>query len=405
MHTLPSLAQLVANILAADDTYLSGVDLLEHLHNGHLVELTEPVELNEKPTTLQHALLDVAEVGVFRGNFFEKSTAERLLAFDPLSFQRRLPDGNLWLWEQLHGWADVADRARLGFGAMADGFMATAIASLPGELLTGTSAEEAFGSALRLGFRETTKQFVQSPSDWLRRNNRGGLWLKNADGAWAWNEALANGVDPRGVGRKGEPLWRELLPRSSSTPPVRGSLRAGIEDWVKARLVAGDIDALMSDYRKKIAMARCFNFSGRDSWIELSQEERLNYLRSLPAESAGWVHDGAPFWAKGLRLKSTKPFAFVQTLARNPAWAAQLQPMGELVVWLFSAGTDKAPKLPTSGGPGGALEAWETIEPNFTDLLAHALNTKPAELAALISHQALDATTPGAPGRKRGARL
>ena len=410
---LKPIAQLLANVLAEDATYLDGLDLIAHLLSTGAVSLEDPVERKDPidgssvvATTLGQAVLDVAQVGIYRSGFYTQATAERLLAFDPKVFHRPGANGGLWLWDQLNGWAEKTEISRLGFSLGADAFMCTAIASLPHRDTQTPEAHEAFGSALRMGLEKTAQQWAQTPSDWLRRNALGALLLRQADGAWAWQAALAAGVDPKSAGRGGQPVWRELLPRSSNTPAVRGSLRAGVEAWVIDRLNAGQGDAQMADYHKKLAIARCFNFAGRDSWAELSQADRLKYLKSLPAESAGWDHEGAPFWAKGLRLKKTNPFVFVTDLASDSAWASHLSPVGRLVVWCFSAGTYGKPALPTTPPP--CPEAWAQVKNTPLEaLLTPVLGVPSERLSALMEQAQLDQASdrPPSPRRRPTVRL
>ena len=407
-----SVAQNLFNLI--EDTHLNqeGLSLLTQLVQAGLVGMKDPVEVgsSKKKSSLSRALLSLAEPSKYSPNFYQAEAAAQLLALDPNFFQQcNTEHGQLWLEHNLFLWSkaesgkSIPGHTRNGISSL-DQWALVAFSGLTDKQ---KSSDSLWVSCLKLNLPETAQMLLaHRPQGWQELDQKGKPLIASCAAAWAWDKALAAGLDPYVLTPKGQPFWRTILPGSSSTSPDKGSMREAVELWVRQELKNPDAAPELMDYVRKNALARIDVSSGANAWHKLNHKGQVDFVSRLPSEWISWERDYLPIWIMMAEHNQGSLSGWMDTISKHPSWLKRINqdPLAQLALDIFQA----HPKLPDRLSPsldvGAAL-----ADPRKDDVfqaVSRITKSNPAVLATFMEALHLQAETPTAQSsNRRGPRL
>jgi hypothetical protein len=399
-----SIAQHLFNIMERDEIGPDGLALLSRMSALGQVKMSDPVKTDHKVAPLCEAMLTLVEPGKLTQSFYTAPVAQQLLDMDP-KFFCQAPDParfSLWLEYLLSGWSRHPDRQLYGFSSynqdQIDKWATVAFESLPEQ---HRKNDGLWVAALKLGLPAAASVLVKHrKGGWAELDDKGKPFIARASGDWAWDLALASGLDPYAPA-SGRPFWRAVLPQSPSSPAEGGSVRAAVESWVCEQIRKPDSPPALLEYVRRLTVARMSLMAGNASWIRLSHKEQVEYVKSLPDQWASWNKEGVPLWLRMAGHRDDKMTSWVAKLDANPRWRSQIQkdPLAHLAL----ATLRSHPNLPDIF-PNGIDVASALADPRRNLIMGCVVNLTKAnrvEFSAMLESWEMAARTPEAPSASR----
>lgn len=407
---MTTLAQNLFNLMARDEIGPDTLALLKHMMQSGSVELTDPVKVERSEMTLERAMRSLIEPGKYTPTFYRPATAQRLLEVDPWFFCQGVsgPCTALWLGELLSAWSRHENRDRFGFSPhyipTIDEWACVAVQSLPDSHRTNDALWKA---SLKLGLEKTACLLAPyRPDGWLGVDEKGKPDLASANGAWAWERALESGVDPYAqVGPRQKPLWRAMLPNASTSAADPGSVRAGVESWVREQTQKPGHSPMLMEYMQRLCTGRMSVNMGKSAWMRAPLSEKLAFVQTLPDTWVNWTQSGAPAWLALTSAKDFKVKEFAGEMHKRAQWVKQIHsdPLSHLALNVLGMAFKDLDPSDIRADTAAALE--DPRYPRTLDLLAKLLKKPVDPLDAFIQSAGLAANTPQAASSRPRPRM
>lgn len=288
-------------------------------------------------------------------DFYKAETADRLVALDDEIFSSRSPEGEWWFWSLMEHWSRVDEPGRAGFEPTspggADAWAVRIIASLPQSALEGPDAKDRWSMLLSMDLGHAAVEMAsRNPRMWTARDPRGVLLLRKAKVPAVWMGLIESGLDPfaplpQGQKAKNDkPLWKRVLPQSSSTAPKEGSFREAAEAWLTDRVKEGhpEKENILAHKLKWIsawltawpsgATNPALQKEANKAWDEVIRVLRQQPIKWLSHRDVrvGWAQ---PF----LSRVAGQPKRWAKTLKENQKWLSEAGPACAIAVALFDS--------------------------------------------------------------------
>lgn len=210
------------------------------------------------------------------------------------------------------------------------------------------NAEQAWAALLRMGSEQGILAFLKKrPNAWSIEDAKGKPVLKALATTLkqeVWNVFLESGQNPlSALGNK--PVWRALLPVAPVGVANRGSLRDGVENWLREQHRQGRLDEEGERYVCTISFNEIFPRTSNGQQMTLTAVKQL--LEKTPAR---WVlatpeNKKLPafmvFLGSSAKNKDGKPVAaggkWVEAFTDNKDWSEALGPSGREIVQIAAA--------------------------------------------------------------------